>query len=277
MKYLFLCFAILIWFVNPTNADSIQVQYLGNEGFLIQVNGKKILIDALYGDGLEGYPVLPEKLRKRVEQAQEEFEDVNVVLASHHHSDHFDPKAVAEFLKNSSIAQFYSTNQAVEKLRAAANRKEMETRIHSAQPTDDKPISFESQGIKLTAYRLHHGKESSTENIGWLMEIGNARIWHWGDTVISEEEIISRKLALSDLDLIIVPFWYFVEPDWIKAFSQIATQHMIVMHVPDPEAPSDYFGDPGNHASLLQQIRSQEYKGMWIPTSTGEEKEIPFL
>jgi L-ascorbate metabolism protein UlaG (beta-lactamase superfamily) len=38
----------------------VQATYVGNEGFLISGNGRKILIDSLYREGVPGYVVIPE-------------------------------------------------------------------------------------------------------------------------------------------------------------------------------------------------------------------------
>ena len=50
-------------------AEGVELTYLGNEGFLIAAGETRVLVDALYGEGLRGYPVVPPAERRRLEEA----------------------------------------------------------------------------------------------------------------------------------------------------------------------------------------------------------------
>ncbi|MFQ5351382.1 MAG: MBL fold metallo-hydrolase, partial [Thermoanaerobaculia bacterium] len=91
-------------------APEVQVIYLANEGFLLEAGETKVLVDALFGEGLRGYPVVPAPIRAELEGARGRFAGVDLILASHFHGDHFDAAAVARHLRANPGAVFLSTD-----------------------------------------------------------------------------------------------------------------------------------------------------------------------
>ena len=98
-------------------AAQVEVTYLGNEGFLLTAGETRVLVDALYGDGIPGYPAVPRDVRRELEAGRGRFAGVDLVLASHAHADHFDPAAVARHLRANPAALFLSTREAVAAVR----------------------------------------------------------------------------------------------------------------------------------------------------------------
>ncbi len=43
----------------PAAAEGVEVTYLGNEGFLIAAGDVRVVVDALFDDGIKGYPTVP--------------------------------------------------------------------------------------------------------------------------------------------------------------------------------------------------------------------------
>jgi len=79
------------------SASDLRITALGNEGFLIETGRSTIVVDGLYR-GLEGYIAPTGEQRGRRERAEPPFDDVDLVLATHHHPDHFDAEIVARHL-----------------------------------------------------------------------------------------------------------------------------------------------------------------------------------
>jgi L-ascorbate metabolism protein UlaG (beta-lactamase superfamily) len=101
---------------------ALRVRYVGNEGFVVEGDGRRVAIDALFGEGIPGYAAAPAPLRAELERGTGEWGSVAVALATHHHGDHFDPAAVGRFLEANPEARFVSTPQAVERLRPRGRR-----------------------------------------------------------------------------------------------------------------------------------------------------------
>ncbi len=69
---------------------AVSVTYLANEGFLLAAGPLQVLIDGLFDDGIDGYPAVPEAIRQRLEAGSGPWAVIDLVLATHHHGDHFD-------------------------------------------------------------------------------------------------------------------------------------------------------------------------------------------
>ena len=80
---------------GQSQSPSLTVEYLANEGVLISSGSSSVLIDGLFGDGLPGYATVPPAVRDSLERALGRFGDIDLVLVTHVHRDHFSAPAVA--------------------------------------------------------------------------------------------------------------------------------------------------------------------------------------
>jgi len=93
---------------EPPAAD-LRITYVGNAGYLLEADGRKILIDALLGSYQSQYVQLPREIQIRLENAESPFDNVDLVLATHYHHDHFGARSVGRYLLSELKAQFVST------------------------------------------------------------------------------------------------------------------------------------------------------------------------
>ncbi|MCP4653821.1 MAG: MBL fold metallo-hydrolase, partial [bacterium] len=84
-----------------------------NEGVLIETGGKKILVDALFREPNPAYAAPPKEVLEKLETAQPPFDDVDLILATHNHGDHFDARSVVRHLRHNPRAVFLA--EALEK------------------------------------------------------------------------------------------------------------------------------------------------------------------
>lgn len=249
---IFWVFIVLATYLVASPAwAQVEVRHLGNEGFLISAGEKKVLIDALFGDGLSGYPAVPKVLRKEIEAAEGDFAGVDLVLASHFHGDHFDAAAVARHLEANPRSHFVSTLQAAEKLRAQGVDS---TRMTGFWPKTEEQEVYQRDGLSVTALRFHHGN-SPAQNLGLLIHIGGLDIIHLGDTAITPDEIGSLPLDEVSIDVALVPYWYFDSKSLHPVLDLLNAKHLVAMHFPATDAPANYFGEAGD---LEGQIKASQ-------------------
>lgn len=266
---LILVLAVALAGALPARAGEIELRYLGNEGFLISAGETKVLVDALYGDGLDGYPVVPSGVRRRAEAAAGEFSGVDVVLASHRHADHFDAPAVARHLAANPGALFASSEEAARLLREHAPEL-AEQRIRGFWPAEGERATFETEGIRVSAIRMHHGR-APAQNVGFLVEIGGLSLLHVGDSEVSPEEVGSLPLAEDEVDVLMVPFWYLSSAQRRPALEALGARHVVAMHLPAADAPPEYFGRAGSLEGLVSALEEAR-PDAWIPRATLEAR-----
>lgn len=242
-----------------TLSDSLQVTYVGNEGFLIEVEGRKILIDALYRMGVAGYVVHPHERRRLLERGTPPFDNVDLLLATHHHADHYDPRAVGSHMVRNRSASFISTDQAVVELENMFPAwRHIAARVFGSSPAKNERDSFEVNGIQVATLNLHHGSDSPIENLGFLIEIGGWKLLHVGDSEASPEEFGKYGLASEELDLVFLPYWYLAYPQWDGHIEPtFGDAGLVAMHLPPPDDPRGYLGDAGGFEGVVRTIRSK--------------------
>ncbi len=213
-------------------AGALEVTYLANEGFMIAGSGRKVLIDALFREGVEGYAVISPATRALLEQARSPFDGVDVALATHFHADHFDAEAVLAHLKNNPQALFFSTNQAADKLRATGQFDAVKTRVVGRLPKEGERFRNEHRGLRVQLLNIHHGRGRPIENLGFIVEIAGKRILHIGDSVAEAAVFQKYEVTKDSIDVAFLPFWYFLNDDFKQAVrGQIRPRHLVVMHI----------------------------------------------
>ena len=266
--------AILLLLGAPTlPAEEVEFRYLGNEGFMVSRGEDVVLIDALFGEGVAGYSVVPRKIRKNLKKARGDYAEVDLVLASHFHPDHFEAEAVVEHLEANPGAHFLGPGQTTD--RVVALEEELRPRVLRLWPDSGEKLDYEHRGIHLTAVRLHHGA-APAQNLGWIVEMGGLRWLHFGDTEITAEEIRPLGLREEGIDVALLPYWYFDTAQWQPVLEEIGARHLVAMHLAVPEAPGHYFGEAGSLEKQMQVIR-EAAPGVWIPQEPLETRTFSAL
>jgi len=266
-------------------ADRLEITYLGNEGFLLTDGEHTVLVDALFGEGLDGYPTVDPAIRGSMEAAEPPYDAVDIVLATHHHRDHFDPHAVARHLRNNPRAVFLSTPQAITKMRSEVEGfAALEPRAHGILPEEGTRHSVRLVGLDIELLNLHHGRSRvpTVENLGFLFELGGSLLLHVGDTVATKEEFASLNLKEQGIDIAFLPSWLVAYDDWAGVASEgVGADELIVMHLPVPDAPDQFFAPFAGFNGLLEEIESRHptarlfYSGSIDRTEISQPQRTP--
>ena len=190
----------------------LELTYIGCEGVLIRSGAGAVLIDGLFGAEAQGYHTPPEAALARVRSAQRPFDRVDVVLATHFHEDHFDPDAVAEYLRASQHTRFASTAQAVERLLARA--PELAARATAVDAPEGVRVAHEFGSVRAEAFGLSHGKVNyaDVQQLGWVVTIDGRSVVHLGDGIIDEKTLRRAGLVDTTIDVGVLPFWFLTYP-----------------------------------------------------------------
>lgn len=189
---------------NLENQSGVTVTYVGNSGFLIQTSQKKILLDAVFR-GIEYVYTLPEDIQNSLALAKPPFDNVDLILVSHSHRDHFDSSLVKQFLQNSSGTTFASQS------RIASQYSTMVNPVVFLDPEPGKPVTVDMDGIGVKAIALPHGAEQPG-NIGFLITVEGAKIFFSGDVDFSQvnyDEFRGYNLPEEKIDIAFVTHYYF--------------------------------------------------------------------
>jgi L-ascorbate metabolism protein UlaG (beta-lactamase superfamily) len=195
--------------------SGVRVTFVGNAGFLITIGGKKILIDAMFAGFSGGYQ-LPKDVQEALVNARPPFDDVDLILVTHNHGDHFDAPMVRQNLKNNRKARLISTAQVTGQLADFGNR------VIPLAATKGKPAQTGVDGIQVKAIYLSHGTipagEEEIINFGYVVTVNAVSLFHMGD---GDPRLVDMSVPLSPekpIDLAFISHFFFNDDPFSRKF-----------------------------------------------------------
>lgn len=253
---LFAVLAAMLGLRDPGSVSSnrsAKITYIANEGFLVEAGSRKVLIDALFDDDTIDDSHVPggETLAQMV-NGDEPFENVDLILVTHSHRDHFAPELVLRHLAANPDTVLAAPSQAIEKLRATgANLEKLGGRVKELGLGLFESVELAVEGIRVRAHRLRHSeylvtdektgqqynRHEHVENLAYVIEMGDARLLHVGDAVLplNREYLESERFPEEKMNIVFLEFF-----DWSSETRSILERrfepdHVVFMHLPPQE------------------------------------------
>jgi len=169
---------------NEGNKQSeIKVTYIANMGVLISSASKTVLIDGLFNNSFNTYPIPSPKIVSKINKLETPFNSIDLILVTHNHGDHFSWSMIAEYLSINKTVKVVCSNLASTELIECKNYNVDSSRIVGITPELCKSIDTIVNDINLKLLRLRHdGGDGQSENIGFLIDMDGLNIFHSGDS-----------------------------------------------------------------------------------------------
>ncbi len=231
--------------------SAAKVTYIANEGFLIEVAKRKVLVDALFYDEKIDWCHAPSaEVREQMEGAKGPFEGIDLILITHRHMDHFTPAVVLKHLASNPAGTVVGPPQAISELRAQqAWREEYADRVREIDIELFGSTEMTIRGIRLQAHRIRHGaymvkdektgtsrnRHEEVENLAYLVAIGGVKFIHLGDAFLREnqEYFDGRRFAKQEIDLVFLEGWSDETLEVMRKW--MSPGRVIFMHLPAQE------------------------------------------
>lgn len=204
----------------------IGLTWIGHASFLIQTQGKNLLIDPNWAKWL--------KVIKRIRHPGVELRDlpqIDLVLVTHAHFDHLDRKTLREVAADQPIVVPFEVGNLVHDLGFQS--------VHELHYWE----AYELGPLKITLTPCHHWgarvlHDSHRGFGGFIIEAGGRSIFHCGDTAYFEgfKEIGERH----SIDLALLPIGAYDPPsgrevhmnpeEALQAFADLGARRMVPMH-----------------------------------------------
>ena len=245
--------AVAFWsgcITAETGKSPIEIAYIANEGFLIRSGGKALLVDALFRDATIDYCDVPsQELLESMVASEGLFRDIDLVLVTHAHRDHFDAGSVAGHLMANPRAVLICPRQAADSLKeSCSDYDEIAGRILSMELGIDESASIDVSGIHLRVFRMKHSpymvvdeatgerynRHEEVENLVYLVDLGGRRFLHVGDATlkVNRDLLESLRLEKEGIDVAILEFFDRSSETAQILSEHIKPRHIIFMHLP---------------------------------------------
>jgi L-ascorbate metabolism protein UlaG (beta-lactamase superfamily) len=223
-----------------TQRQPMDVTYIGNEGFMIQAGGKKVLVDALFDNDF--YLAPSQELLAQMIGGTGPFAAVDLLLVTHPHSDHFNPKLVIEFLRNHARCRLVAHTQVVDLLRKEEGFAQIEGQIHEVKLIPGAYEHVSLNGITFDALCLNHMRDGDPEkeqmrNMAFFVELGGVRFLHLGDSFINQSEahLNNYPFERSPVDILFLNQYDRSETTPKFIAEKIKPSQIVAMHIPPAE------------------------------------------
>lgn len=168
------------------NPEQLHLWWLGQSGFLVQYQGRHVLIDPYLSDSLTKKYAGTNKPHVRMTErviAPERLDFVDAVTSSHNHTDHLDGE---------TLIPLWKANPKLTVIVPRANLKFAAERLR-VPPERLAPIRADGEPIQILPFTFHaipsaHESLEVDENgdhkfVGYVIEVGGMTLYHSGDCV----------------------------------------------------------------------------------------------
>jgi L-ascorbate metabolism protein UlaG (beta-lactamase superfamily) len=184
--------------------DKFYIWWLGQSGFLLEWNGKKILLDPYLSDSLTKKYAATDKPHTRISELvvkPELLKNISIVTSSHNHTDHLDAETLLPLFKN---------NPAIKFIIPEANRDFVADRVKCEKEfpvglNDGRSVTVEGiifHGIPAKHNEIERDENGNCKYMGYVIEFGNYKIYHSGDTLWFDEMVDLLKTFAVDVALV---------------------------------------------------------------------------
>jgi L-ascorbate metabolism protein UlaG (beta-lactamase superfamily) len=170
------------------NLTELHIWWLGQSGFLVQWQGRHLLLDPYLSDSLTKKYAATDKPHVRMTErvvAPGRLDFIDAVTSSHNHTDHLDAETLKPLLE---------ANPRIELVIPEANREFVVDRLGIVADLPlglDAGISASVAGFKITGVPAAHEQVDRDGGgrcryLGYVIEFGPWTLYHSGDTVLYE-------------------------------------------------------------------------------------------
>ncbi|EDS73357.1 MBL fold metallo-hydrolase [Anaerofustis stercorihominis] len=256
------------------NKKNVTLEYIANAGVLLENKGRKVLIDAVHTKHVPPYYNTDEKVLKCMIEGREPYDKIDVMIFTHHHSEHFDASAVCEILKNNRLTQLICTYTIRDMLKEAPNFDPIiVSQVHELDIPYSKSIVIRLKDIPFEAISMQHdGKNyEDVDNFAYYFEFGGKTFMHLGDSAPDIENFEQAGMFEKEIDVLFAPFPYIGLKAGRELINRLNPRRVIVVHLPNKEMdkgnwlyntfrvfkkyerelpPTDFFTKPGEEMTI---------------------------
>jgi L-ascorbate metabolism protein UlaG (beta-lactamase superfamily) len=233
-------FAVLLLVVvsssTPQAQSATEVRYIANAGMLVTVSDRRFLIDAPIRDSIPPYAASSTKERALLEEAQAPYDNVDAILITHWHEDHFDRAAVANHLTRNPRTILITSPEVIDRVRAVAPHLP-ESQLRGVLPTPGNATQVIVRGVPVHVLRIRHNptRRPPEQHVGFLIG-ASTPVLHVGDADPATDNFALLK-TLPPVDLAFLPFWYVSDDTNRRLVAEsIRPRRIIAMHIPPADA-----------------------------------------
>ncbi len=254
--------------VPPSPESIVTAHHIGNAGVMIKRGDTKILFDPLYRNGYNNYHLVPEAVKADVMAGHAPYDNINAILISHAHADHFDAEDIVLYHQSNPETLIIAPPQAFEAIEKTGKVTEaLRSRfVPMGLDYGADPLTVQFEGLNVEAVRIPHAGgpgRREIENLVYRVTLESAAtVMHMGDAdpALTHYSPYEAHWQAQTTGTAFPPYWFFLSAEGTQIVDQVLNvQETIGVHVP-VRIPDDlvasgrnFFADPGGVRTLRTQ------------------------
>jgi L-ascorbate metabolism protein UlaG (beta-lactamase superfamily) len=254
-----ICLLIIIITLSgfSNQKKELKITYLENCGFLYEGDKSKVLIDPFgtqYGDF---FYLASNETKENIIKRNAPFDNIDLLLITHIHGDHFNAKLTERFLLNNRKAKMICPSQVYGQMKDSCNNfGKIKSQIICPNLAINESKEIGINDISVSAIRMQHGTNRSleglnysdytdyekTENIGYIIHFNKKNIFHQGDACLKINEKALKNIHCS-IDVAHLSFFDWDSTSLNILKNNLKAEKVIFMHGTKPakELESEQF------------------------------------
>ena len=209
--------------------EPVEIRHIANIGVMVSQGRTRLLMDAFADNSYDGRFSLPSDVeRDAMIAGAAPFDDVDALLISHVHGDHFARADSIAFLSHAPEARFVAGPGEI--VQAAPELGDGFHLFGECGPDSPRPaVEIAGSGHSVAGCESAHGMDVG--NIAFLVQLSGLNILHLGDSSPTEADF---SIWSDDrIDVVLYPYWFGLS-DEARA---VLTTHfpearLVALHIP---------------------------------------------
>ena len=216
--------------------ETVKVTFLVNAAILLEFHGIKLLIDGIYDENGHCFSNLSTEQWESLKTGQGEFSNIDYLLFTHEHGDHFSAKRVAEYLEYQQPKAIFMSahgSAALERLKKQVEQKGIPCVLLDAALCR-KAVFRPEKDIRIQALQTRH-----LDRIYWdmphfcyLIECGEKKLLFTGDVDFTQERFPNLKGVSLDAVFVNPLMSHSKEGKQLFSDGTLQTKMKMVYHIP---------------------------------------------
>ena len=225
----------------------VTVTLVANAGVLIEYRGRKLLLDGIFhAESHEENPFsnIPAPLWQEMLTGKPPFDDIDCLLFTHNHADHFSPELTREYLTHQRVkAAFLPPDEGEQAALRSCLREKKIPYISLETVANGQPVPLEN-GIAVTPYHTRHVDKAflTTPHDCYLLSFDGKKLLFTADVDYTCESFPELK-GVPLRAVFVNPLFFGALQSRHFFRGELRTQTVCIYHVPFPQDDIMHYRD----------------------------------
>lgn len=185
--------------------NKVKVTFIANDGVMIEFEDKKVMIDGMNRAGnLTGWISPTNTEYMAVENGEPPYNDIDVIMITHNHGDHYSINAVQNYLTD------HPNTKLIVPTSVEANFGGFANQIPDFTLNKFERINLVANGISIDVLQIEHFDQfgndfSMVESFAYIITMNGKKFFHTGDLDYIDSQLDGFNLLADDISVVFIP------------------------------------------------------------------------